>query len=62
MSYGPPDAAQSVTGSAYDFALLVTRRLHRNDADLVAVGADADAWLDGAQAVAGPPGSGRPPR
>ena len=35
-----------MTGSAYDFALLVTQRLHRDDTDLVAVGADADEWLD----------------
>jgi hypothetical protein len=50
-----------VTGSAYDFALLVTQRRHRDDLDLQATGADADAWLDIAQAFAGPPGSGRPP-
>jgi uncharacterized protein (TIGR03084 family) len=62
LTYGPPDAAQTVTGSAYDFALLVTQRLHRTDADLCATGADADAWLDLAQAFAGPPGKGRAPR
>ena len=60
-SWGPEDAAQTVTGSAYDFCLLVTRRRHRADTDLVAVGADADRWLDIAQAFAGPPGEGRPP-
>jgi uncharacterized protein (TIGR03084 family) len=59
---GPADAAQSVRGSAYDFALLVTQRVHRADTDLVAVGADADRWLDIAQAFAGPAGEGRPPR
>lgn len=62
LSYGPDDAAQTVTGSAYDFALLVTQRLHRADADLCATGDDADAWLDIAQAFAGPPGKGREPR
>jgi uncharacterized protein (TIGR03084 family) len=62
VRYGPPDAAQSVTGSAYDFALLVTQRLHRTDADLVAEGPDAEAWLGVAQAFAGPAGSGRVPR
>ncbi|MFL6108384.1 MAG: TIGR03084 family metal-binding protein [Marmoricola sp.] len=60
-SWGPEDAAQTVTGSAYDFCLLVTQRRHRDDLDLVAVGEDADAWLDIAQAFAGPSGQGRPP-
>jgi uncharacterized protein (TIGR03084 family) len=60
-SWGPADAAQTVTGPAYDFCLLVTRRRHRADTDLVAVGADADRWRDIAQAYAGPPGDGRPP-
>jgi uncharacterized protein (TIGR03084 family) len=57
--YGPEDAAQSVRGAAYDFCLLVTQRRHRDDLDLVAVGPDADRWLDIAQAFAGPPGAGR---
>ncbi len=61
VAYGPNDAGQSVTGSAHDFALLVTQRVHRADTDLVAEGDDADAWLDLAQAFAGPPGDGRPP-
>lgn len=54
-------ATQSVTGSALDFCLLVTRRRNRADLGLVARGADADEWLDIAQAFAGPPGSGREP-
>jgi uncharacterized protein (TIGR03084 family) len=62
LEHGEPSAAQSVRGSAYDFALLVTQRVHRTDTDLVAVGADADRWLDIAQAFAGPPGTGRAPR
>ena len=60
-SHGPEDADQRVTGSAWDFALLVTQRRHRDDVDLVAVGAEADAWLDIAQAFAGPSGNGRDP-
>lgn len=59
-SYGPEDAAQTLTGSAYDFCLLVTQRAHRDDLDLVATGADVDRWLDIAQAFAGPSGAGRP--
>ena len=60
-TWGPDDAAQTVTGSAYDFCLLVTQRVHRADTDLVATGADADRWLDIAQCFAGPPGEGREP-
>ncbi|MEO6604058.1 MAG: TIGR03084 family metal-binding protein, partial [Aeromicrobium sp.] len=30
-TWGPEDAAERVTGSGYDFALLVTRRRHRDD-------------------------------
>jgi uncharacterized protein (TIGR03084 family) len=62
LEYGPADARQSVRGSAYDFALLVTQRRHRDDTDLVAEGADADRWLDIAQSFAGPSGAGRPPK
>jgi uncharacterized protein (TIGR03084 family) len=61
-SWGPEDAAQTVTGSAGDFCRLVTQRLHRADTDLVATGADVDRWLDIAQAFAGQPGEGRAPR
>ena len=60
-TWGPDDAVQSVTGPAYDFCLLVAHRRHRDDLDLVATGADADRWLDIAQAFAGPPGTGRTP-
>jgi uncharacterized protein (TIGR03084 family) len=61
-TWGPDDATESVTGPAYDFCLLVTQRVHRADTALVAVGEGADAWLDVAQAFAGPPGAGREPR
>lgn len=61
-TWGPEDAAQAVTGSAYDFCQLVTQRVHRDDTDLVAVGADAEKWLTIAQAFAGPAGGGRDPR
>jgi uncharacterized protein (TIGR03084 family) len=58
--WGPEDALQQVTGPALDFCLLVTQRRHRADLSVVAVGPDADEWLDIAQAFAGPPGAGRP--
>ncbi|MFI0410818.1 TIGR03084 family metal-binding protein [Actinomadura sp. 3N508] len=60
-TWGPADAAQSVTGPALDFCLLATQRRHRDDLALTAVGTDADRWLDVAQAFAGPPGPGRAP-
>jgi uncharacterized protein (TIGR03084 family) len=59
-AYGPEDAPQRVTGPALDFCLLVTQRAHRADLALLAVGPDADRWLDIAQAFAGLPGPGRP--
>ncbi|MGI5455734.1 TIGR03084 family metal-binding protein [Streptomyces sp. CA-249302] len=60
--YGPEDADDRVTGPALDFCRLVTQRAHRTDLALEAVGPDADRWLDIAQAFAGPPGGGRPPK
>jgi uncharacterized protein (TIGR03084 family) len=59
-TWGPDDAAQRVTGPALDFCLRVTRRRHRADLGLRASGADADRWLDLAQAFAGPAGEERP--
>lgn len=61
-AFGPESAPQRVTGPALDFCLLVTRRAHRADLALTAVGTDAGRWLDVAQAFAGPPGPGRPPK
>jgi uncharacterized protein (TIGR03084 family) len=60
-AFGPEDASQRVTGPAADFCLLVTRRRHRRDLALRADGAEADRWLDVAQAYAGPPSTGRRP-
>jgi uncharacterized protein (TIGR03084 family) len=61
-AWGPQDAAQTVTGAAYDFCLLVTQRISRADTSLVAVGREATTWLSIAQCFAGPPGEGREPR
>ena len=58
-AWGPDDATQTVRGSARDFCLLVTQRVHRDDTDLVAVGREANEWLTIAQCFAGPPGEGR---
>jgi uncharacterized protein (TIGR03084 family) len=60
-TFGPPDAANHVRGSALDFCLVVTQRRHRDDTDLVCEGAVSTQWLDIAQAFAGPPGPGRRP-
>jgi uncharacterized protein (TIGR03083 family) len=58
-SWGPPDAAQRVTGSAQDFCFLVTQRRALSTLDIAAEGPDAQRWLEIAQAFAGPPGPGR---
>lgn len=58
-SWGPPDAAQRVTGTAQDFCFLVTQRRSLSSVDLTADGPDARRWLQIAQAFAGPPGAGR---
>ncbi len=57
--WGPPDAAQRVTGTAEHFCMLVTQRRPRGALDVAATGADAERWLTIAQAFAGPPGTGR---
>lgn len=59
-SWGPADAADLVEGGALDFCLLVTQRRHRVDTGVRAAGPVATAWLEVAQAFAGPPGPGRP--
>lgn len=59
--FGPDDAQQHISGTAADFCLLVTRRRHRDDLDLAAVGQEAHRWLDIAQAYHGAPGPGRSP-
>jgi len=60
-AFGPEDAEQRITGPAEDLCLLATRRRHRDDLALVATGAEADHWLDIAQAYRGPAGDGRQP-
>ncbi|PZF92513.1 TIGR03084 family metal-binding protein [Micromonospora deserti] len=60
-TFGPEDAEQRISGPAEDFCLLVTRRRHRADLALRAVGSEADRWLDIAQAYRGPAGPGRAP-
>ena len=59
--WGPEDAADSVSGTALDFALLVTQRRHLDDVDLTVTGPTAEKWMSIAQAFAGPAGPGRKP-
>jgi uncharacterized protein (TIGR03084 family) len=56
-TWGAEDAPDRVTGSGYDFALLVARRRHLDDVDVTAEGANAAHWLSIAQAFAGLPGN-----
>ncbi|WP_121011395.1 TIGR03084 family metal-binding protein [Saccharothrix australiensis] len=58
-AWGPVDAANRITGPALDFCLLATRRRHRDDLAVTAVGEVAEAWVPIAQAFAGPPGPAR---
>ena len=60
-TWGDPSSPSRVTGSARGFCLVVTRRRHNADTDLVAEGAAAREWMEIAQAFAGPPGPGRKP-
>ena len=58
--WGPEGSRDLVRGPALDFCLLVTRRRHPADLDLVLTGS-AVGWAQIAQAYAGPPGAGRGP-
>ena len=60
-AFGPEDAENRIAGPAVDFCMLVTRRRNRADLAVTATGADADQWLDIAQAYRGSPGPGREP-
>ena len=59
--WGDSTAANVVRGSAIDFCLVVTQRRHVTDTSLLVQGETAKAWMDVAQAFAGPPGFGREP-
>jgi uncharacterized protein (TIGR03084 family) len=60
-TWGPDGATDVIRGEAMEFALLATQRRHRADTSLQADGMLADAFLNVAQAFAGPPGPGRQP-
>ena len=52
-------SSDSVSGTALDFALVVTQRRHIDDTDLEVSGPLAEEWMSIAQCFAGPPGEGR---
>jgi uncharacterized protein (TIGR03084 family) len=54
--WGDADAIETVRGPALDFCLVVTRRRHVDDTELVVAGPAATRWMHIAQAFAGPPG------
>jgi len=54
-TWGPEDAADRLTGSAEEFALVATQRRHPSSTSLVADGELAAEWLSIAQAFAGEP-------
>ncbi|WP_419920892.1 TIGR03084 family metal-binding protein [Candidatus Poriferisodalis sp.] len=54
-TWGPEDAADKVSGDAYEFCLAVTQRRHHIETGLSIEGSLALAWMDIAQAFAGPP-------
>ena len=62
LHFGPPDAPQKLEGSAGDFCRVVTQRIHWSDTELRVQGELAQEFLIVAQAFAGPPGEGRPPK
>ena len=62
VSWGPDEAADRVRGTALDFCLVVTQRRHWLDSGLQAEGGSARAWLEIAQAFAGPATVTRPGR
>lgn len=58
-TWGQENAENRITGSALDFAYLVTQRRSRKELAIEAEGASAQEWVPIAQAFAGPPGGGR---
>ncbi|MFW2332782.1 TIGR03084 family metal-binding protein [Ilumatobacter sp.] len=57
-TWGDDDAADTITGPAEDFCLVVTQRRHVDDTDLAVTGDAARDWMVKAQAFAGAPTTG----
>ncbi len=56
-SWGPDETSEKITGKAWDFAMLATRRRHRDDVNVTATGIASDRWLNIIQTFAGNPGA-----
>jgi uncharacterized protein (TIGR03084 family) len=54
-TFGAPDAAESIEGSATEFCQVVTQTRNVADTELRLNGADAQRWMAMAQCFAGPP-------
>ncbi len=61
-TWGSEAATDSITGSALGFCQVVTQRRHVHDTDLAVSGDAAAEWMSIAQAFAGAPTDGPPPR
>ncbi len=57
-TWGDADTAETITGPAEDFCLVVTQRRHVDDTALAVSGDTARKWMLAAQAFAGPPDNG----
>ncbi len=57
LQLGPADAVNTVIGSGYELALVVTQRRAAADTSLQSTGDVAGEWLEVAQAFAGPAGA-----
>jgi uncharacterized protein (TIGR03084 family) len=60
-TWGPDGATDRITGTALDWALLITQRRHRSDLALAVTGPAAQEWVEIGQAFAGAVGTGREP-
>ncbi len=60
-TWGPKDAAESVSGTAEDFCLVVVQRRHVEDTNIKTEGKVVRNWMFIAQAYAGPPAKGPGP-
>jgi len=60
-SWGPPEAADRISGDALEWCLVVTQRRNPADTALAVEGAAAEEWIGIAQAFAGAPTPHRPP-
>ncbi len=59
--FGDSNAENRVSGDAYEFCCVLTRRRHVDDTLLAVEGPLAREWMEIGQAFAGPPGEGRQP-